>query len=312
MSWWTGAALGFDTETDGPEPDEARIITMATVLVTPDNPAQEIEVMVQPERDIPQGAIDVHGITTERAREEGALREMGIAQVALTIAELVGEHVPLVGHNVSYDLTLLDREMRRLGIGHLKTQRSTGLVEMHFAHDYVTGEPDYPAAVFPVIDTYVLDKALDRYRKGKRQLSYAAEFYGCPMKEGAAHGATADVYASLRIAYKIHQRCRMAADYMAQHGGATDHMAFQFHPFTRLYGGRREPMELVRKFASAAALSLLELHRWQQPWAIEQAKGLREHFMESGTGDPDGVDGRWPLRPLDENETIETISTTLL
>jgi DNA polymerase III subunit epsilon len=299
--WWTGAALGFDIESDGKIPTEARIITMATVLVTPDNPAQPIEVMVQPERDIPQEAINVHGITTEHAREHGQLRELGIAQVALTIAELASVEVPYVGHNASFDLTLLDREMRRLGIGWLTTQRNTGLVEMYFSAGYgnegvdLDGAPE-PLAVFPVIDTYVLDKAVDKYRPGKRQLSFVAAHYGVPMAEGAAHGATADVFASLRIAYKIAKRSRMTDDQLIS-----------------IYRDRREPAKVAQAFQRIGSHSPAELHQSQRLMALEQAESLRDHFVRTGnTEAAQTVDGRWPIRPLDENENIETVSTTLI
>lgn len=305
MTWWTGAALGFDCESDGPEPTEARIITMATTLITPGNAPQEIEVMVQPERDIPQRAIDVHGITTERARDEGLSREAGIAQVALTIAELASADAPLVGHNVSYDLTLLDREMRRLDIGRLSTNVDTGFVSLRLGSGY-----GQSVTSFPVIDTYVLDKGVDRYRKGKRKLEPTAAHYGVPMAEGSAHGAQTDVLASLRIAWKIHQRCLMAADYVAQNG--SDPMVFRMHPFMRYYAGRRDPLELVKTFADLGMHSIRQVHEIQRVWALEQAKGLREYFMTSGTGDPETVDGRWPVRPLDESGPVETVDTELI
>lgn len=290
MSWWTGAALGFDLETDGKDPQDARIITAATVLVTPGNAPQAIETMLQPERDIPAEATGVHGITTERAREEGALRQVGIARTATTIAELAGPEVPLVGHNVTYDLTVLDREMRRVGIGCIGTDRETGLVWLEIAGSQV--------ARFPVIDTLVLDKAVDRYRKGKRQLSHVAEFYGVPMEEGAAHGATADVIASLRIAIRIANRAKVAtvdAALLAE----------------RHYGDRRKPMEIGATLASVGRLSLTELHAAQAGWAAEQARGLRQYFIENPgpDRDPAGVSEEWPIRTLN---AVEDVSTELI
>lgn len=305
MTWWAGAALGFDTETDGPEPTEARIITGAMVLVTPDNEPNAMELMIQPERDIPQGAIDLHGITTERAMEEGVLREVGIGQIATTIAELARPEIPVVGHNISYDLTLLDREMRRLGIGRLTHEQDAGQpapsVAMWIGSQWITS--------FYVIDTYVIDKAVDTYRPGKRKLAVAAEHYGVPMAEGSAHGATADVFAALRIAWRISQLCEMADDYMSTIGPKV----FMMHPFMRLYAGRRNPLDIARAFYSLGQLSLGQLHHSQKVWAQGQAESLREHFMKSGTGDPAGVSGAWPLRTLTDGVTaVETVDTTLV
>jgi DNA polymerase-3 subunit epsilon len=285
--WWTGAGLGFDTETDGPVPTEARIITGAMVLVTPGNPPNPMELMLQPERDIDPEAIAIHGITTERAMADGLAREAGLAQIAFTVADLTGPNIPLVGHNVSYDLTLLDRELRRTGIGWLTTEPGSGYVQIH-ANGLPLGLP------FPVIDTLVLDKAADRFRKGKRQLSFVAEHYGVPMDEGAAHGATADAIASLRIAIVIARICSLDPE-----------------EIWGFYGDRRDPRGLARHLGKIGSLSLPELHTMQIEWAAEQAEGLRDYFIKSGkTEEADSVDGRWPIQPLDE--TVEAVDTTLI
>lgn len=292
--WWTGGALGFDTETDGRDPLDARLITAGLVSLTPGNPPQEMpETMLQPERDIPAEATAVNHITTEMARENGVPREAGLAQIVTTIAELAGETRPLVLHNAPYDLTVLDREMRRVGIGSLSTDIDTGFVSLR-----VDGRQ---IARFPVIDTLVLDKAVDRYRPGKRQLSFVAAHYGVPMAEGAAHGATADVYASLRIAWRISKLCEMADDYMTTIGPKV----FITHPFMRLYAGRRDPLDFVRAFYSLGQLSLEQLHYSQSVWAKEQAEGLRDYFIETGKkAEAATVDGTWPFRPVPAFETV--------
>ncbi|MFW8746044.1 DNA polymerase III subunit epsilon, partial [Mesorhizobium japonicum] len=95
----------------------------------------------------------MHGITTERVRAEGRGAEVGIAEIAQTLRVLFAQGVPLVVYNAPYDLTLLDRECRR--------------------HELPPLEPPSP-----VIDPLVIDKAVDRYRKGKRPLEVAAEVSG--------------------------------------------------------------------------------------------------------------------------------------
>jgi DNA polymerase-3 subunit epsilon len=302
MTWWTGAALGLDFESDSPEPTEARIITGAMVLVTPGNVPQPMELMIQPERDIPQGAIDLHGITTERAMEEGVLREVGIAQIAATIGELACLEIPLVGHNISYDLTLLDRELRRLGIGMMTDGEGPapgGPTVIWIGGKVVTR--------FYVIDTMVIDKTVDRYRPGKRKLAVTAEHYGVPMAEGSAHGATADVVASLRIAITIAKRCAMA------NGEGRDGYDMQLcNQVMEIYRDRKRPNEVAKSFAQVGRLTLPELHAAQVRWAREQAEGLREHFVKNpDKGDPDTVDGSWPLRTLTA-AAVETVSTTLV
>lgn len=203
--WWSGRALGLDFETDGPAPTEARAIQGALVHLTGPGvtPAtQEFEWLIQPERDIPQEAVDVHGITTERARDEGVPRELAIGQMVATMADLAGPEVPVTGHNVIYDLTLLDREMRRLGIGRMEIEGDDfGSIDQ--VKLMIGGQK---AAIFPVLDTLVLDKVIDKYRKGSRRLVDVARHYGVPIAEGATHGALADTIASLRIAITLANR----------------------------------------------------------------------------------------------------------
>ena len=53
----------------------------------------------------------------------------------------------------------------------------------------------------PVIDPLVIDKAVDRYRKGKRTLEAAAERYGVNLDD--AHDAGADAIAAGRVAQAL-------------------------------------------------------------------------------------------------------------
>lgn len=290
VTWWNGRALGLDFESDGPVPTEARVITGALVHLVPGVAPQEMETMLQPERDIPQEAIDIHGITTERARDEGVLREVGIASIAATIAELAGPEVPVVGHNVGgYDLTLLDRELRRLGLGRLEIEHEV-FAQIQQVR-MVLGER--LVATFPVIDTLVLDKAVDPYRKGSRRLVDAATFYGVPMAAGTAHGATADVIASLRIAITMARRC--------EEPSATI--------FER-YRERKKPQEVVAALYALGARSLADLHCAQVKWKAEQAEGLRDYFTSKGNKTAAAtVSLDWPVQTISEDEAVETVST---
>ena len=84
--------------------------------------------------------------------------------------------VPLVVYNAPYDLTLLDRECRRYGIDPLTTAA-------------------------PVIDPLVLDKVVDKYRKGKRTLEVTAALYGVQLD--GAHDSGADAIAAGRVALAL-------------------------------------------------------------------------------------------------------------
>lgn len=279
-AWWDGRAMALDFETDGIEPTEARAIQSATVLIEPGEPAVADVWIYQPERDIPQGAIDVHGITTERAENEGVGRAMGITALAF---KLGAAGVPVICHNAPYDLTVLDREMRRLGVGSLGTDvrvgtGSLGAVQVRIDGRFV-GE-------FHVIDTMVLDRGLDPFRKGPAEggrnwLETACKVYGVPMPDGAAHDAGADALGCARLAWAIARRCSLpSADLL------------------KLYGDRRRPRELADAFWTLGTLTLAQLHSLQVRWYREQAMHLIDYFAESGKGDPATVRTVWPFEPL--------------
>lgn len=177
--WHDQPMVAFDLETTSAHPDTARIVTAVIIELAPGN-ARITEWLIAPDIDIPAGATAIHGITTERAREDGQDPEGAIFEITGKLGLHLGRGTPVVGMNLAYDLTVLDRECRRHSIDTLT--RRMGDVE-------------------PVIDIYVLDKQIDRYRKGKRTLTALAATYGITLDE--AHNAAADALASARIAWKI-------------------------------------------------------------------------------------------------------------
>jgi len=176
MSWHLGPMTAFDLETTGPDPDTARIVT-ATVVRIHGAEVTSREWLVDPGIEIPAEASDIHGVTTERARAEGCAPALAASEI---LGTLVGawSFGPVVIYNASYDLTVLDRELRRHCGAHL-------------------GE------VGPVVDPFVIDKHLDKYRKGKRTLTACCEHYQVTL--GGAHDATQDALAAGRLAWRLAQ-----------------------------------------------------------------------------------------------------------
>ncbi len=56
---------------------------------------------------------------------------------------------------------------------------------------------EFPAFA-PILDPYLIDRMVDRYRKGKRQLTVVADHYGVELGD-AAHGALADCVAGAKV-----------------------------------------------------------------------------------------------------------------
>jgi DNA polymerase-3 subunit epsilon len=135
---------------------------------------------------IPDGARAVHGITDERVRAEGRPPARVTAEIAVALADSARAGVPLVVMNAPYDLTLLDRELRR--------HRGSSLAA------FLGG------AELLVVDPRVLDKHVDRYRKGRRTLTDLCAHYGVVLD--GAHDAGADAWAALQLVRVLGERYR--------------------------------------------------------------------------------------------------------
>ncbi|MCQ4612990.1 3'-5' exonuclease [Corynebacterium sp. CCUG 51687] len=161
--------MSFDLETTSVNPRTARIVTSS--LVTIDGAqANAHEALADPGVEIPAEAAAVHGITTEYAREHGRPHDEVLQETVDMIKRGWEDGLTLIVFNAPYDLSVL--------------RQLTG--------DFtVTG---------PVFDPLVIDRAKDRYRKGKRNLGALCELYG--VKLDNAHDATADATAAARLAWK--------------------------------------------------------------------------------------------------------------
>ncbi|MFD8502392.1 3'-5' exonuclease [Streptomyces sp. NPDC059687] len=182
MAWHRELLIGFDLETTGTDPYEARIVTGAVIEVRDGQPLGRRDWLADPGVEIPADAVAVHGISTERAAAEGRPAD----QVADAIADVLVTYwktgVPVVAYNAAFDLTLLSAELRRHGLPSLRDRLGGA-------------EPG------PVIDPYTIDRWADRYRRGKRNLEAVCTEYGVALD--AAHNAGADALAAARLAGAI-------------------------------------------------------------------------------------------------------------
>src|SRR3982750_3175561 len=81
-AWWSGSAVLWDLETDSKEPTDARIITSCIAYVHAGHETEIDTWLVKPERDIPEEAAAIHGVSTARATEHGVDRGEAIAEIA--------------------------------------------------------------------------------------------------------------------------------------------------------------------------------------------------------------------------------------
>lgn len=112
--WFTGPLASFDTETTGVDVESDRIVS-AALVVQPAPGAAPVATswLADPGVPIPDGARAVHGIDDARVRAFGRPAAVVVAEVAAALAEQARAGRPVVVMNAPYDLTLLDRELRR-------------------------------------------------------------------------------------------------------------------------------------------------------------------------------------------------------
>ncbi|MFE5711289.1 3'-5' exonuclease [Streptomyces sp. NPDC056501] len=185
MAWHGEPLVGFDLETTGTDPLEARIVTASIVGFHGGRVVRQRDWLADPGVRIPEQASAIHGISSERAAAEGRpVREVA-DEIAETLTGYWNQGVPVVAYNASFDLTLLSAELRRHGLPSL-SERLGG------------------AGIGPVVDPYTIDRAVDRYRRGKRTLEAVCGEYGVVLE--TAHEAAADALAAVRVAVAIAER----------------------------------------------------------------------------------------------------------
>ncbi|MER5706365.1 MULTISPECIES: 3'-5' exonuclease [unclassified Streptomyces] len=185
MAWHGEPLVGFDLETTGTDPLESRIVTASIVGFHGGRVVRQRDWLADPGVRIPEQASAIHGISSERAAAEGRpVREVA-DEIAETLTGYWNQGVPIVAYNASFDLTLLSAELRRHGLPSL-SERLGG------------------AGIGPVVDPYTIDRAVDRYRRGKRTLEAVCGEYGVVLE--SAHEAAADALAAVRVAVAIAER----------------------------------------------------------------------------------------------------------
>ncbi|MFE5487393.1 3'-5' exonuclease [Streptomyces sp. NPDC056527] len=183
--WYDGPLAAFDTETTGVDVEEDRIVSAALVVQdTAGGRPRVTRWLVNPGVPVPAAATAVHGLTDEHLQRNGRWPAPVMEELGRALAEQCAAGRPLVVMNAPFDLTILDRELRR--------HRASSLGR------YLEN------ASLCVLDPRVLDKHLDRYRKGRRTLTDLCAQYGVELD--GAHDAAADATAALDVVRAVARR----------------------------------------------------------------------------------------------------------
>jgi DNA polymerase-3 subunit epsilon len=188
MGWLEKTLVGFDTETTGVDARNDRIVTAAIISrAGPDGPLERRTWLINPGVEIPASATAIHGITNDRVRAEGVPPTAALDEIARSLTDALREGFPIVGFNVAFDLGILEAELARHGLPTLVTR--TGVSS--------------PSGIGPLVDPLVLDRLLDRYRKGKRKLIDLCAVYSVRVNGNDLHAADADVIATLDLIHAM-------------------------------------------------------------------------------------------------------------
>jgi DNA polymerase III subunit epsilon len=103
--------LVIDTETTGLDPDDGhRIVEIAVIELMNHLPTgRYFHRYVNPERDMPEGALAVHGLT-----REFLVKHPVFADHASALLEFLGTDQVVI-HNAEFDLAFLNMELKRIG-----------------------------------------------------------------------------------------------------------------------------------------------------------------------------------------------------
>ena len=179
----------WDCESTGVDIESDRIITAyAMVQDINGEVISEREWCIDPGIEIPKGASDVHGMDTKWIRENG--RKDSGAALSEILTFLYKSEYPIVGYNNSYDLGILDREVRR--------HHGQGIAP------YLEGRQFF--------DPIIYDRRHDKYRKGSRKLMDVAKHYGIALDESRLHDAKYDVEITAKVAWILLKKSALTLD----------------------------------------------------------------------------------------------------
>ncbi len=102
----------FDTETTGFNPETGdRLVEIGAVELINHVPTGRIfHEYINPERDVPEEVVKVHGLTTEFLSDKPVF-----AKIAKDWVEFIGDDGILVAHNAEFDLKFINYELKKLG-----------------------------------------------------------------------------------------------------------------------------------------------------------------------------------------------------
>ncbi len=125
----------FDTETTGRDPASGhRVVELGCVEIFNYRPTgKSFHSYLNPERDVPEEVVRVHGLTTEFLQDKPLFSD--VVEDFLTF---IGD-APLVIHNAGFDIKFINAEFERLGFAPLPMSRARDTLQL--ARNKYPGQP---------------------------------------------------------------------------------------------------------------------------------------------------------------------------
>lgn len=281
VPWWRRRMLGLDVETappewspDGPNVNVERVVSCAVALVGGGDTWSH-SWLVNPGFAIPPESTAIHGIHNEDVADAPPIGEV-LRDVWAVLEEAAEERMAFVVYNAPYDMTVLDRESRRLGV-----------------------EPRVLQAL-RVVDPMLLDRMLDTFRKGSRKLADTTAIWNARAQRAAERAGrewrATDLLARARSGPHV-----AAADAIAgcRLGWLLAEIGAVYSYGRPVYEHDRPDRDLAARQAEwdATRTDLDRLHEWQRRWRYADQLRLREHWRAQGNPLWEGVQPEWPVYP---------------
>ncbi|HEY3288899.1 MAG TPA: 3'-5' exonuclease, partial [Anaerolineae bacterium] len=118
--------MSLDLETTGLDSERDAIIEIGIVRFRGDEILEEWGSLINPGRDIPAKVTELTSITNEMVREQGITLYKGLAEAQRIIGNL-----PVVGHNVMFDVSFMRRQRMLVANPTIDTFELAGILIPH-------------------------------------------------------------------------------------------------------------------------------------------------------------------------------------